>query len=376
MLPLPLVASSPSNQDTAGAGRSLLLAALAAATSPTKSAAAVAGSFARRKPALTLGELEGDAECGTCFAHEDVEKEEAGEQRAAGWALLRSAFGWNLNSDPKDVVAGTPGAQARGRAFELMDEVEAGVAKETSTDFTTPLRRSGKLWRFRVIRSEDRLSARLVGEDGEFLLYAQVFLELGQVGFFLYDPASQEDRKCFDVKVPAFTMSFNEERTEWHLVSERCEYCQLSPSHLSCSRRGKQQLAHIRHARCQVGEGVSNTMEVRIPGIYSDGRALVWCSAMWRGDLGQVADGGGHETQLLITRLPVWNEEVESLVLDFRGRNIQASAKNFHLALSQKQKHTICQFGKLSDTNFALDFKFPMSAIQAFAAAMSTLFWI
>eukprot|EP00425_Heterocapsa_triquetra_P037893 CAMPEP_0195089840 /NCGR_PEP_ID=MMETSP0448-20130528/29021_1 /TAXON_ID=66468 /ORGANISM="Heterocapsa triquestra, Strain CCMP 448" /LENGTH=113 /DNA_ID=CAMNT_0040123615 /DNA_START=116 /DNA_END=454 /DNA_ORIENTATION=- len=113
-------------------------------------------------------------------------------------------------------------------------------------------------------------------------------------------------------------------------------------------------------------------MEVCIPGLYTDGSAVVWCPVLGRGDLAGVAalhqsgNDRGHETQHLITRQPVWNDEVESLVLDFKGRNVTASAKNFQLALEQKPAHVICQYGKLTNTDFGLDFKFPLNVIQAF----------
>lgn len=261
------------------------------------------------------------------------------------------------------------------RAFEIADDMEAGYAKESPTDFTTPLRKSGRLWRFRILRSEDRMSARLIAETGEFLMYAQTSLEARLVSFFLYDPALEHEKALFDPRSPVFSMTFNENYTVWRLVQEHCENCQLVPAHLSCSRRGKQQLALIRHHRNQIGDGVSNVMEIVIPGIFSDGRAMVWCPMLGRSDLSQPQERD-YETQRLVTKLPAWNPQVESLVLDFKGRNVVSSAKNFQLALRQKPDHVLCQYGKLSDTNFGLDFKFPLSVAQAFAIAMSTMFWV
>merc|ERR1719223_2545208 len=99
-------------------------------------------------------------------------------------------------------------------------------------------------------------------------------------------------------------MTFNAACTEWHLVQERCDNCQLSPSHLSCARCGKQQLAFIRHHRCHVGDGISHALELRIPGIYANGQPIIWCSALGRRDLGHVEENGSHETQLMTTKKP------------------------------------------------------------------------
>mmetsp|Transcript_123556 Transcript_123556/g.357289 ORF Transcript_123556/g.357289 Transcript_123556/m.357289 type:complete len:360 (+) Transcript_123556:96-1175(+) len=302
----------------------------------------------------------------------DDQEDRHDEKTALAWAVLRSAFGWRPRGQGIGKAIEAP---AGNRAFDIADSVEAGLARESTTDFTTPLRKSGKLWRFRVLRSEDRLQSRLVTESGEFLLFSQISMEARRVSFFPYDPAKREERDLYDPTCPAFTMTFSEDRTQWTLVQERCQNCQMLPQHFSCAGRGKQQLAFIQHYRRQVGDGISNVMEVKIPGIYTDGQAMIWCPNLGRGDLAQ-SSGHGYETQRLITKMPVWNEEVESLVLDFKGRNIVSSAKNFQLALSQKPEHVLCQYGKLSNSNLALDFKFPISVVQAFGIALSTSFWI
>jgi len=299
-----------------------------------------------------------------------------------GWALLRTAMGLvryasngshgeqAATSPPKNDTQGCGGE----RAFAIADSLELGLARETPTDFTMPLRRSRKLWRFRVIRSEDKLKARMVTDVGDFLMYAQTYLEARKIGFFLYDPGG-DGQHLYDPNAPAFTMHYNESRTEWRLVQEQCQNCTFAPPHLSCRSLGKQQLAVVRHFRRQVGDGLSNCMEAVVPGIYANNTAVVWCPMLGRQDLGATHNAGDHSTQKLVTKLPTWNDDVESLVLDFKGRNVVASAKNFQLALEQKPHHTLCQFGKIGNTTFGLDFKYPLSAAQAFGMAMSTLYW-
>jgi hypothetical protein len=261
----------------------------------------------------------------------------------------------------------------RERGFDIADSVEKGFAREIVAEFMHPLRRSSKLWRFHVVRSEDKLQYRLFSDDGEFLMYAKASLEAQKIEFFLYNP-SDRGQRLYDPTRPAFTMTFNKEKTEWRIVQERCEYCQFSPKHLTCACHGKQQVAFIRHTRKPIGEGIFNCMEVYVPGLYSDGSRVVWCPLLGRGDLAG-GDDGGHEVQELITKQPSWNEEVESLVLDFKGRHILSSAKNFQLALSQKPGHVLCQYGKIGAQTFSLDFKYPLSVIQAFGTSLTTLFW-
>lgn len=261
----------------------------------------------------------------------------------------------------------------RERAFDIADTLESGMAREIVTEFTHPLRRAKKLWRFNVARSEDNLEYRLFSGSGDFLMYARVNVDVRQVGFFLYDP--DESGKLFNAVKPAFSMSWSEDRTQWCIVQERCENCQFSPKHLSCSCYGKQKIACISHHRKPIGDGVFNCMEVQVPGLHEDGSRVVWCPLTGKGDLSEYIEDGSHEARELITKEPSWNEGIQSLVLDFKGREILASAKNFQLALSQKPESVLCQFGKIAPQTFGLDFKYPFSAIQAFGISLTTLFW-
>lgn len=261
----------------------------------------------------------------------------------------------------------------RERAFDIADSLENGLAREIVTEFMHPLRRASKLWKFHVIRSEDKLQYRLFSDDGDFLMYARANLEARRISFYLYNP-SEKGVNLFNAEKPAFAMTWNSERTEWRLVQERCENCQFSPKHLTCSCYGKQQVAWIRHHRKPVGDGIFNCMEIHVPGLYADGSRVVWCPLLGRGDLSIPIDDS-YEAQKLMTKQPSWNEEVESLVLDFKGRHILSSAKNFQLALSQKPDHVLCQYGKIGPQTFSLDFKYPLSVIQAFGTSLTTLFW-
>merc|ERR1711998_786517 len=77
----------------------------------------------------------------------------------------------------------------------------------------------------------------------------------------------------------------------------------------------------------------------------------------------------------LFTREPRWNEDVCSLVLDFKGRNVLASSKNFQLITAGRYDHIVCQYAKIGSNTFSLDVRHPMSVVQAFGISLSTLFW-
>jgi len=89
------------------------------------------------------------------------------------------------------------------------------------------------------------------------------------------------------------------------------------------------------------------------------------------------------ETQTLIrlqNKCPVWNPDVGSLVLRFdRGRVQRASAKNFLLcesgSIDKAASEAVLQFGKTKRSTYSLDYKYPMSPLQALGISLSTFAW-
>jgi tubby and related proteins len=56
--------------------------------------------------------------------------------------------------------------------------------------------------------------------------------------------------------------------------------------------------------------------------------------------------------------------------LNFGGRVTMASVKNFQLASPAEPDNVICQFGKIAEDKFHLDYKTPLNAFQAFCLAL------
>lgn len=76
----------------------------------------------------------------------------------------------------------------------------------------------------------------------------------------------------------------------------------------------------------------------------------------------------------LQNRPPWWNIELGAFVLNFGGRVSVASVKNFQLCDRNDQEHIMLQFGRIQGRHaFTMDFQHPLTAMQAFAIAISSL---
>jgi len=80
-----------------------------------------------------------------------------------------------------------------------------------------------------------------------------------------------------------------------------------------------------------------------------------------------------HGLMILQNRPPWWNIELGAFVLNFGGRVKVASVKNFQLCERHDRGH-VMQFGRIQGRhNFTMDFQHPLTPIQAFAIAISSL---
>ncbi|KAL7538071.1 hypothetical protein ACHAXR_011479, partial [Thalassiosira sp. AJA248-18] len=80
-----------------------------------------------------------------------------------------------------------------------------------------------------------------------------------------------------------------------------------------------------------------------------------------------------HGLMILQNRPPWWNIELGAFVLNFGGRVKVASVKNFQLCERNDQDH-IMQFGRIEGRHaFTMDFQHPLTPMQAFAIAISSL---
>ena len=87
------------------------------------------------------------------------------------------------------------------------------------------------------------------------------------------------------------------------------------------------------------------------------------------------------EPLVLKNKAPRWHEQLQCWCLNFRGRVTVASVKNFQLVAAvdpshqvspAEQEKVILQFGKIGKDIFTMDYRYPLSAFQAFAICLSS----
>ncbi|GMI83118.1 tubby like protein 6 [Hibiscus trionum] len=96
---------------------------------------------------------------------------------------------------------------------------------------------------------------------------------------------------------------------------------------------------------------------------------------------GNPAKPGQSTALVLKNKAPRWHEQLQCWCLNFKGRVTVASVKNFQLvanvdpnqniSVAERDK-VILQFGKIGKDIFTMDYRYPLSAFQAFAICLSS----
>ncbi|KDO84593.1 hypothetical protein CISIN_1g014578mg [Citrus sinensis] len=91
--------------------------------------------------------------------------------------------------------------------------------------------------------------------------------------------------------------------------------------------------------------------------------------------------GSAGDPLILKNKAPRWHEQLQCWCLNFKGRVTVASVKNFQLVAAAEpnqnvsvaeQERVILQFGKIGKDIFTMDYRYPLSALQAFAICLSS----
>ncbi|XP_072998607.1 tubby-like F-box protein 8 [Typha latifolia] len=121
-------------------------------------------------------------------------------------------------------------------------------------------------------------------------------------------------------------------------------------------------------------------------------RSMDFSSARFSDIIGPTHEGdeeeGAKEMPLVLrNKAPRWHEQLQCWCLNFRGRVTVASVKNFQLIAATQpaagaptpsqpapteHDKIILQFGKVAKDMFTMDYRYPLSAFQAFAICLSS----
>lgn len=242
--------------------------------------------------------------------------------------------------------------------WDLFDSAEKGLCREEApAEFTRPVSETSRLLRFHIVRSADCREYRLFTDGADYLMTATFSKTEPRVDFSV-DSLGEEDSE----PGPMFSMTCSKDMSTWLLVQERGGT--QTPSSPSTGSAAPQQVALIRHFCEDVGGGLARCMEVSLPAARCEHRRA--CAEV---DLG----AGRGVAQRLQSRLPEWDHHAHSLIMDFEGRELQSSAKNFQLA--DDEDRLVLQHAKIGGATFCLDFQAPLSIVQAFGAALTSAYW-
>lgn len=78
------------------------------------------------------------------------------------------------------------------------------------------------------------------------------------------------------------------------------------------------------------------------------------------------------DMDVFINKPPKWNDQLGAYCLNFNGRVTVASVKNFQLANANDLDRVVLQFGKVRDDCFTMDYSYPLCALQAFGASLTS----
>ncbi|RAL46564.1 hypothetical protein DM860_004843 [Cuscuta australis] len=117
------------------------------------------------------------------------------------------------------------------------------------------------------------------------------------------------------------------------------------------------------------------------PKVNKEQENLDSSSSIRHSDSPAVTEPPTSDPLVLKNKSPRWHEQLQCWCLNFKGRVTVASVKNFQLVAAvdpshnvsaAEQEKVILQFGKIGKDIFTMDYRYPLSAFQAFAICLSS----
>uniref|UniRef100_A0ACD5ZDM2 Uncharacterized protein n=1 Tax=Avena sativa TaxID=4498 RepID=A0ACD5ZDM2_AVESA len=131
--------------------------------------------------------------------------------------------------------------------------------------------------------------------------------------------------------------------------------------------------------------GIIHSLDEQAPTLSTTSKgkepSIEFSSTGLSADLSGPIPSSSEAPLLLKNKAPRWHEQLQCWCLNFRGRVTVASVKNFQLVASvdpslgvpaAEQEKVILQFGKIGKDIFTMDYRYPLSAFQAFAICLTS----
>eukprot|EP00658_Telonema_sp_P-2_P003898 TRINITY_DN11458_c0_g2_i1.p1 TRINITY_DN11458_c0_g2~~TRINITY_DN11458_c0_g2_i1.p1 ORF type:complete len:357 (-),score=84.16 TRINITY_DN11458_c0_g2_i1:436-1506(-) len=143
----------------------------------------------------------------------------------------------------------------------------------------------------------------------------------------------------------------------------------------------RKDLGFINYESNILGSKGPRKMTVALPLVNDQGQAALFTQSKDSPDVPSLEAAVGEDGNVenvenvfcLVNRAPKWSERLAAYTLDFRGRVTMASVKNFQLVEDQEDDRILLQFGKVGTDEFTMDFRAPLTPMQAFGICLSSL---
>jgi len=134
----------------------------------------------------------------------------------------------------------------------------------------------------------------------------------------------------------------------------------------------RKELCAVTYAQNILGTKGPRKMKVAVPQVMRNGKTVVFQPTKAEDGLLKRAKNNDKNCFILINKPPRWNDLVGAYVLNFYGRVTMASVKNFQLVHPDDHDTVVLQFGRVGPNQFNMDYRYPLSPMQAFSVCLSS----
>jgi len=133
----------------------------------------------------------------------------------------------------------------------------------------------------------------------------------------------------------------------------------------------RKELCAVTYAQNILGTKGPRKMKVAVPQVRKNS-CVVFQPKKSDAGLLKRAKANDKDCFILINKPPRWNDQVGAYVLNFCGRVTMASVKNFQLVHPDDHDTVVLQFGRVGPNMFNMDYRYPLSPMQAFSVCLSS----